>query len=172
MASSEARLELGGLGGARNVQSRTGLQTSGSTPRDPGSRFDWTESVDPSPWDSQQLDRLSVELPTQGTKQKVETDREAKHMAQFGNGDSQGCSPKPGAKSPENPPNSRLEVVRFPGIEDIPPIDVPSPRCGDVAPVHVEQPEAFPTRVGRASRIEDVDAIDLEMKATMNMAVK
>ena len=52
---------------------------------------------------SQQLIRLPVELPTPGTKQKAETDRESKRVAQFRNGAYPGLwpeawSPEPGAQ--------------------------------------------------------------------------
>jgi len=62
---------------------------------------------------SQQLRTLSVELPPHGTGSEAETGSEAKHMAQFGNGAFQDWSPKPGAWSPQAPPNFRLERDDF-----------------------------------------------------------
>lgn len=66
-----------------------GLQASGSN----------CESVAPSFWSSQQLITRSVQLPTHGTRQKVETVCEAKQIAPYCDEASQGANPKPGARS-------------------------------------------------------------------------
>jgi len=66
---------------------------------------------------SQQLIRLPVELPTPGTKQKVETDRESKRMAQFRNGACPGLWP--GARSLEPGESTQLEARIVPWESDL-----------------------------------------------------
>jgi hypothetical protein len=73
-----------------------GSWASGSRLRASGSNC---ESVAPSFSSSQQLITRSVQLPTHGTRQKVETDCEAKQIAPYCDEASQGGNPKPGARS-------------------------------------------------------------------------